>query len=87
MNSEVGEPAGAPGRVPDAGQPIVALLDLEQATSPDFMTRVRRRIFRRTAVSQVASYSWNLPGVILLEMASVLGHLIKVFGTAKEPER
>ncbi len=68
----------------DAGDsPIRALKDQEHETSPDFMGRVRRKIYRRATVSQVASYSWHLPKVILMELASLLGHLCRVFGTKK----
>jgi hypothetical protein len=55
--------------------------------SSDFVERVRRRIYRRTTASQFVSYSWHLPRVILTEMAGVLSHILKAFGTGKEPKR
>ena len=69
---------------PDVGEPIGILRDQEMDTTPRFVEKVRRTIYRRTAASQLASYSWHLPKVILVEMASLLGHLVKMFGTNKE---
>lgn len=56
-------------------QPIAGLSELEQETSEDFVLRVRRKIHRRKSASQFAAFSWNLPRVILVEMASIFGHL------------
>ncbi len=75
MNSNAGE---------ERERPIRALREQEHETSPDFMGRVRRKIYRRTAVSQVASYSWHLPKVVLMEVARLLGHLCRVFVTKKD---
>ena len=69
------------------GQPIRILRDQEYEPSTDFIARVRRRIHRRTATSQVASYSWHMPKMILIEMISVIEHLLQAFGTSKEPRR
>ena len=60
----------------DLGEPIAALLDLEQDTSPSFFARVRRKIHRRTTGSQLASFSWYLPRMILLEFWNVLIHIL-----------
>ena len=83
MNPPGGDSTNAP---PDQepGQPIRVLIDQELEPSLHFMERVRGKIYRRTATSQLASYSWHLPRVILLEMASLFGHFVKVFGTNKE---
>jgi hypothetical protein len=70
----------------DPGPPIRALREQEHETSSDFIGRVRRRIYRRTAATQLASYSWDLPKVILFEMAEVFTHLLKTFGSNKEPK-
>jgi len=67
-------------------QPIRALIDQEDQPSPDFMAKVRRRIYRRTTASQFASYSWHLPKVILVELARLIGYFVNVFGTNKEPK-
>jgi hypothetical protein len=57
-------------------QPIERLAELEQDVSPDFLRSVRKKIYRRTAASQVVGFSWNLPRVILLEMISLLSGLL-----------
>ena len=71
---------------PDPGRPILLLRDQEQATSSRFVAKVRGRILRRTAASQVANYSWFLSGTALLEMARVLTHFLQSFGTNKDPQ-
>ncbi len=68
------------------GEPIQVLFDQELEPSSEFMGKIRRRIYRRTAASQLASYSWHLPKLILIEMLSLMGHLPKAFGTNKEPK-
>ncbi|HXF25685.1 MAG TPA: hypothetical protein VN788_06495 [Verrucomicrobiae bacterium] len=67
-------------------QPIRELMEQGREPSPDFMQRIQRKIYRRAAGSQLASYSWHLPKIILVEMASLLSHLFKTFGTDKESE-
>jgi hypothetical protein len=71
---------------PDQGAnlPIESLKKQERDTAPDFVSRVRNKIHRRTTVSQFASYSWHLPKVVLVEMASVLGHLFTAVSGKKE---
>ena len=69
----------------ETGRPIRILLDQERETSPNFIAKVRNRIHRRTATSQAASLSWHLPKTILIEMARVLMHLLRAFGTKKDP--
>jgi hypothetical protein len=68
----------------DGGEPLRVLKDQELETSPDFMARVRSKIYRRTTTSQLVSYSWHLPRVVLMEMASVLGHLFSALGGKKD---
>ena len=58
--------------------PIRELRDQERATKPDFLARVRNRIQRRTAAAQIASYSWNAPRLVLIEMASMLGYIFRI---------
>ena len=67
-------------------QPIRVLRDQEREPSPDFMNKIRRRIYRRTAGSQLASYSWHLPKMILIELARLIGHFVSAFGSTKEPK-
>ena len=71
---------------PDPGQPILMLRDQEEETSSRFVAKVRGRIHRRTTASQVANYSWFLPGTALLEMARLLTHFLQSFGTNKDPQ-
>jgi len=84
MNPDAGGSPGSPGDDQEREQRIRVLMEQEQETSPDFMDRVRRKIYRRATVSQVASYSWHLPKVILMELASLLSHLFRAFGTKKD---
>lgn len=51
----------------DPGEPIGPLANFEYDTSSDFLNRIRRSIYRRVAVSQVATFSWNAPFLIFLE--------------------
>ena len=71
----------------DDGEPIRELLDLERETSPGFLARVRRTIYRRTAVSHVATFSWHLPRVILVELVGMLGHILNALSARKGNER
>ena len=65
-------------------RPIQELRDQELETLPDFMAKVRGKIYRRTAASQLATFSWHLPKVILMELATLLSHLFRAFGTKKD---
>lgn len=70
---------------PDGGgpapeDPIRVLLGQELDTSSDFVGRVRGRIRRRTAASQLASFSWNLPRLVLAEMTCMLNHVFTALG-------
>lgn len=85
MNPEADGPNGSADEDRETGRPIAELLEQEYETSPDFVGRVRRKIYRRITASQVASYSWNLPKIVLLEMARLVGHFAHAFGTKKEP--
>ena len=69
---------------PDWDDPILELREQERPTSPDFHGRVRRSIHRRIGASQVAGFSWNLPKVVLVEMASLLGYLMTTVSGKKE---
>lgn len=72
---------------PQPDEPIRALAEQEVEPSSRFLQRVRSRIYRRTAASQLASYSWHLPKVILLEMVGVFSHVVKALATSKERGR
>lgn len=75
MNPEDGKPTDQ-----ETGPPILALREQELETSPAFTAKVRRRIHRRTTAAQMAGYSWHLPKVALIEMARLLGHVVKTVG-------
>jgi len=87
MSEETQDPAAFPQGDDDTGEPIRELLDLERETSSGFLTRVRRKIYRRTAVSQVATFSWELPKVVLVEMIGMLGYILSASGTRKGKEQ
>ncbi|QOY90753.1 hypothetical protein [Paludibaculum fermentans] len=84
MNPEDGNQAGGTPIDQETGEPIQALRDQEMETSPAFTAKVRRSIHRRTTAAQVAGYSWHLPKVTLLEMARLLGYVVKTAGKDKE---
>jgi hypothetical protein len=82
MKSDRGS-AERPDEQDETGSPIRALTEQEMETGPDFVAKVRNKIYRRTATSQVASFSWHLPKMILLEAAGMLEHFCKSFGMGK----
>lgn len=65
-------------------RPIRGLTEQELEPSSAFMVRVRRRIHRRSTVSQLASFSWGLPKAIVTEMAGIIRHLFLSLGGGKE---
>jgi len=65
-------------------RPIRGLAEQELEPSPAFMVRVRRRIHRRSTVSQLASFSWALPKATITEMAGIIRHLFVALGGGKE---
>lgn len=58
------------------GEPVAALATLEQDTSPQFVAIVRKKIHRRTTVSQFMGFSWNFPRMLLLELVRMLGEIL-----------
>ena len=67
----------------DPGEPVSVLTGFEHETSPAFLTRIRRAIYRRTAASQVASFSWDVPSLVLLELWKSLMELLHMPGVQK----
>lgn len=51
----------------DPGTPVEMLAEFEHAPSTRFLGRIRRSIHRRSAISQVASFSWNAPRLVVGE--------------------
>jgi hypothetical protein len=86
MNPEDRAPKN-PAQDTDAGEPIEILKELELDTSAQFVGRVRGKIHRRTATSQVVTYSWSLPKLSLIELARLLTHLLQTFGANKESKQ
>lgn len=60
----------------DPGEPVKELAGFEYAPSDAFLGLVRRKIQRRSTVSQVASFSWNVPKLILAEVWSALVQIV-----------
>jgi hypothetical protein len=89
MSDENDGPVPTPpgGREDDDDEPIRELRDLERETSPGFLGRIRRKIQRRTAVSHVATFSWQVPKVVLFELIGMLVHILNALGTRKGSER
>jgi hypothetical protein len=56
----------------DPGEPVKELACFEYEASPAFLTVVRRKIHRRSAVSQLASFSWDVPKALLTELWNAL---------------
>ena len=76
-----------PDEDPRLGEPIAALSQLEQDTSPGFFGIVRKKILGRMAASQVASFSWQLPRVIVIELITMLAHILSGFAGPKKGEK
>jgi hypothetical protein len=75
MSSDSDKPNPRPSDDQDLGPPIADLLNLEQDTSPAFLSSIRKKIYRRVMASQFASFSWDLPKMILLEFWKMLVEL------------
>ncbi|MBL8176221.1 MAG: hypothetical protein JNK48_16200 [Bryobacterales bacterium] len=70
----------------DAGEPIELLQGQQHEASAEFLARVRKKIHRRAAASQVATFSWHMPRAALLGMAELLGHVAQSLTGRKEPK-
>jgi hypothetical protein len=68
-------------------EPIPELRRLEGDVSPLFLRKLRSRIYRRSTAAQFASFSWRLPGVVLLELSSMLMQVLNSFGSRKGGRR
>jgi hypothetical protein len=58
----------------DPGEPISALAGFEQPASNSLVKRIRRTILRRKTLNHLASFSVNMPLVVLKEFWSILTH-------------
>lgn len=75
------------GSLNGTGEPLRELRELARETSPEFLTLVRRKIHRRSAISNVASFSWELPKMVLLQMMELASHVFLVSTSNKEPDQ
>lgn len=63
----------------DGGTPLPVFHALEEEPSPNFLLNLRRKIYRRSLSSQLASAAWDLPGRVLLEIWNlVLGLVVPI---------
>lgn len=67
----------------EAGEPIRTLGELEQDTSPFFLRNIRRRIYRRTAASQLLAMSLELPQIVFIELARMFVQVLNASSTRK----
>jgi hypothetical protein len=68
----------------DMGEPVRELAGFEHEPSGTFLAIVRSKIQRRSTVSQIASFTWNVPKVILAEFWNALVQVISPHGAKKE---
>jgi hypothetical protein len=69
----------------DDADVLRVLAGQEDPVSGEFLARVRRSIHRRTSVAQFSVFGWKMPGVALLELLRIAGHVSKSFGKEKTP--
>lgn len=67
--------------------PVSELKDGELEPTGDFAGRVRRSIERRVAGSQVATFSWQLPKVVLREFAELIVDRVPAVMNGKEAKK
>ena len=71
----------------DPGVPIDQLASFERDVSTGFLGRIRRRIQRRTTVSQLVSFSWSVPILVLLEFWIALADQLSPKSVRKDHQR
>ena len=67
----------------EMGEPIEALRELRQDTSPSFVIVIRKKIQRRTTASQLLSFSWQLPKIVFFELGTMLVQILNAFSIRK----
>lgn len=72
---------------PNNQDPLSRLPHQENEVSPEFVRRFRRRLDRRIATTQMASFYWKMPSAVLLEMASFVGDFVHSMGGNRESKR
>jgi hypothetical protein len=87
MNGKTPGPGNLPDEDPRLGEPIAALNLLEQNAPAGFFGKIRKKILRRVATSQLASFSWQLPRVISIELLTMFVQILGGFRSRKKGER
>lgn len=77
-------PNGASGPAQDDEEPIRLFVGQEDQAARDFIPKLRRRIHRRAASSQVIAFCWELPQVVLFEMVHLAVEVAAAVGGKKE---
>ena len=72
--------SAAPEDGRDAGEPIIALRELEADTSPLFLNSIRDKIHRHATASQLLAFSWQMPGIVFAELQSMLVEVLSGLG-------
>jgi len=65
---------------PDWEEPIKVLRELEQDTSPFFLSSIRDKIHRHATASQLLAFSWQMPKIVLVELQSMLTEILSGLG-------
>ena len=74
----------APEDGSEADEPIIALRELEADTSPVFLTSIRDKIHRHATASQLLAFSWQMPGIVLVELQRMLVEILSGLDRKKE---
>ena len=76
-----------PESASDVEEPIRLLRDQEHETASDFLAKVRNRIHRRSSTAHIAGYSWHVPRIVLVEMATMLSHIFTTLSGNRRSQR
>lgn len=77
---------GGQGDDLEPGRLVEVLRDQEVEPSTDFAGKVKRSIHRKAAAGQYASFAWQMPKVVLLEMLSLCAHWADIAGGRKDKQ-
>jgi hypothetical protein len=72
--------SGKPEESRDSEEPITALRELEQDTSPLFLNKIRHKIHRHATASQLLAFSWQIPKIVFVELQSMLTEILSGLG-------
>lgn len=71
----------------DPGAPVEMLAGYEYTPSSGFIGRIRRSLHRRSAVSQLASFSWNAPTLVFREFWGFMAEHFLPRSTGKDHQQ